>query len=186
MARHPPGKLPPIGARLRAARRARGLTLNDLVGRTGLDKSFLSRLERDLTGVSVASLVRVCEALGLRPGALFDPPASALVRAGDAPRVQLGGVGTDERLLSRGLAGELMVLRATIEPGGHGGNELYTLDTDVSFVTVLEGELEFVIGDAHYFLHPGDSLTVSSRVPHNWRNPGGVPTRAIWVTTPHP
>ncbi len=177
---------PPIGPRLRAARKARGLTLDGLVKLTGLDKSYLSRLERDLTSASVATLVRVCDALGIRPGTLFDPPKANLVRAADAALVNFGGVGVEERLLSQGLSGEVMVLESVIHPGGHGGDELYTLEADLTFVTVLEGELEFVIEDAHYFLNPGDSMTTSSRIPHNWRNPGRTPARVIWVTSPHP
>lgn len=177
---------PRIGPRLRAARQARGLTLDALVKLTGLDKSFLSRMERDLAQASVASLVKVCAALDIKPGALFDPPTASLVRASDAVRVNFGGVNVDERLLSQGLNGEVMILHSTIHPGGHGGEELYTLNADVTFVTVLEGVLEFMIEDAHYFLQAGDSLTMSSRIPHNWRNPGTVPTRVIWVTSPHP
>ena len=180
------GSVPSIGPRLRAARKARGLTLDALVKLTGLDKSFLSRLERDLTSASVATLVRVCEALGIRPGTLFDPPTANLVRAADAPLVNFGGVGVEERLLSQGLGGEVMVLESVIYPGGHGGDELYTLEADLSFVTVLEGQLEFILEDAHYFLGVGDSMTASSRIPHNWRNPGRTPTRVIWVTSPHP
>lgn len=180
------GELPRIGPRLRAARQARGLSLDALVKLTGLDKSFLSRLERDLTNASVASLVRVCEALEIRVASLFDPPKASLVRAGAAERVNFGGVNVDERLISQGLNGEIMILHSTIYPGGHGGEELYTLNTDLTFVTVLHGELEFMIEDAHYFLKAGDSLTMNSRVPHNWRNPGAEPARVIWVTSPHP
>lgn len=178
--------MPPIGPRLRAARKAKGLTLDGLVKLTGLDKSFLSRLERDLTSASVATLVQVCAALDIKAGTLFDPPSANLVRAADAVRVNFGGVNVDERLLSQGLNGEIMVLHSTIHAGGNGGEELYTLEASVTFVTVLEGELEMIVEDAHYFLGVGDSMTVSSRIPHNWRNPGTAQTRVIWVTNPHP
>ena len=180
------GEMPPIGPRLRAARKAKGLTLDALVRLTGVDKSFLSRMERDLTSASVATLVKVCAALDIKLGTLFDPPKANLVRAADAARVNFGGVGVEEKLLSQGLNGEVMILNSTIHPHGHGGEELYTLDTTLTFVTVLEGRLEFIIEDAHYFLEVGDSMTVSSRIPHNWRNPDDTPTRVIWVTNPHP
>ncbi len=173
-----------IGARLRAARKQKRLTLEQVVRQTGLDKSFLSRLERDLSTPSVATLVKVCAALGIRPGELFDPPQTRLTRAADAPAVNFGGVGVQERLLSQGLGGEVMVLRSLIAPGGHGGEELYTLDADVSFVTVLRGRLEVMIEDAHYFLEEGDSITLSSRIPHNWRNPAMVEAEVLWVTSP--
>lgn len=174
-----------IGSRLRAIRQRQHLTLEHLVSRTGLDKSYLSRLERDQTMPTVTNLVKICAALGIRPGELFDPPTANLVRRDGAQHVNFGGIGVTERLLSKGLNGELMVLRSVIEPGGNGGEELYTLDADISFVTVLRGQLEFIIEDAHYFLHEGDSLTLSSRVPHNWRNPTREQTEVIWVTSPY-
>lgn len=173
-----------IGARVRAIRQQKRLTLEQVVQKSGLDKSYLSRLERDLAAPSVATLVRVCEALGVRPGELFDPPQTRLVRAEQAQLVNFGGVGLSERLLSQGLSGELMVLRSRIDPGGHGGEELYTLDADVSFVTVLRGRLEMIVEDAHYFLEEGDSITLSSRIPHNWRNPGDEEADVLWVTSP--
>jgi DNA-binding XRE family transcriptional regulator len=55
-----------IGARLRAARQARGLTLDKVAAATGVTKGFLSRLERDDVSPSVASLVAVCDVLGVR------------------------------------------------------------------------------------------------------------------------
>lgn len=172
-----------IGARLRAIRRQKRLTLEQVVQGSGLDKSYLSRLERDLTTPSVATLVKVCDALGIRPGELFDPPKTRIVRRDSAPLANFGGQGVTERLLSQGLSGELMVLRSLIDPGGHGG-ELYTLDADVSFVTVLRGQLEFVVEDAHYFLGEGDSITVSSRIPHTGRNPPAQEAEVLWVTSP--
>lgn len=173
-----------MGARLRSLRKRKRLTLEQLVARTGLDKSFLSRLERDLTSPSVATLVKVCDALGIRPGDLFDPPVTQLTRRDEAPSVNFGGVGVHERLLSQGLNGEIMVLRSVIEPGGHGGEELYTLDADVSFLTVLSGRLEVIVESAHYFLEEGDSFTLSSRIPHTWRNPTGRAVEVLWVTSP--
>ena len=71
-----------IGARLRAARQARGLTIAQVAEAAGLTKGFVSRLERDDVSPSVASLVTVCEVLGLRVGELFDPPETAVIRAG--------------------------------------------------------------------------------------------------------
>ena len=48
-----------IGARVRAIRQQKRLTLEQVVQKSGLDKSYLSRLERDLAAPSVATLVRV-------------------------------------------------------------------------------------------------------------------------------
>ena len=55
-----------IGAKLRAARKMRSLTLDQVAQAAGLTKGFVSRLERDDVSPSVASLVSVCDILGLR------------------------------------------------------------------------------------------------------------------------
>ena len=61
-----------IGAKLRAARKLRSLTLDQVALAAGLTKGFVSRLERDDVSPSVASLVAVCDVLGLRVGELFE------------------------------------------------------------------------------------------------------------------
>ena len=52
-----------IGSRIRAARHAQRLTIDQVADSTGLTKGFLSRVERDLTSPSVASLVTLCQVL---------------------------------------------------------------------------------------------------------------------------
>ena len=89
-----------IGARLRTARQAAGLTLAAVAEQAGLTKGFLSRLERDEVSPSVASLVTVCGVLGIGVGTLFEAPETSLVRAGEAPPINFGGRGLHESLLT--------------------------------------------------------------------------------------
>jgi len=177
----------PIGPRLRAARKARRLTIEALADATGLTKSFLSKLERDATSASVASLLRVCDALGLRPGTLFDPPTTSLVRGDEAPEVNYGGAGVEDALLTPGSEGKIMVVRSDIQPGGTSGDELYTMDADIEVAHVLTGQLELTFGTATHLLLAGDTLTYDPREPHSWRNPSDdVPARVLWLLTPAP
>ncbi len=76
-----------FGARLRHAREASRLSLSELAERSGVTKSFLSRVERDMTSPSVASLVGICNALGLSMADLFQRPPTTLVRRSDRPTV---------------------------------------------------------------------------------------------------
>src|SRR5690606_25670562 len=70
-----------LGARIRAAREAAGLTLKALAARTGLSQPFLSRLERGQVSASIANLLEVARALGLSIAALLE---------GDRPAPQQG------------------------------------------------------------------------------------------------
>ena len=93
-----------IGAKLRAARKLRSLTLDQVALSAGLTKGFVSRLERDDVSPSVASLVAVCDVLGLRVGELFDPPVTSVSRAGEGRLINFGGEGAVERLVTAGHA----------------------------------------------------------------------------------
>ena len=69
------GEQIPIGSRLRVARLAKGLTLGSVSAVAGLTQGYLSKVERDQVSPSVASLVAICTAVGLRVGDLFEPPS---------------------------------------------------------------------------------------------------------------
>lgn len=106
----------PIGARLRAARTAQGLSLGRLAETTGLSKGFLSRVERDETSPSVSTLVQICQVLSVPVGALFAEPEVQFISFADAPRVNLGGVHANERLLSPRSEERVQLLRSSSNP----------------------------------------------------------------------
>jgi transcriptional regulator with XRE-family HTH domain len=176
-----------IGARLRAVRQSQKLTIEAVADATGLTKGFISRLERDAASPSVASLVAVCDAIGLRVGALFDPPETAVVRAGEGRPISFGAEGAEERLLTPGTQQQLEVIHTELRGGGHGGIELYTLDCDTEFVYVVAGRLDVVLEEETATLGPGDAMTFPGRTPHTWRNASQVePCEVVWVLSPAP
>lgn len=176
-----------IGPRLRAARQTLGLTLEQVAGATGLTKGFLSRLERDEVSPSVASLVGVCEVLGVRVGELFESPATSLVRAGEGPAINFGGTGVVEHLLTPGSESRLQVIHSVVAGGGTGGDELYALHADVEFVYVVRGQLELVMTHETVRLGPGDAFTFPGTEPHTWRNVSRTrECEVLWALAPAP
>ena len=174
-----------IGARLRAARQAAGLTLAVVAEQVGLTKGFLSRLERDEVSPSVASLVTVCGVLGIGVGQLFEAPDTSLVRAGEAPPINFGGRGLREYLLTAGSQRQLQVIRSLVEPGGGGGPELYSLACEAEFVYVVSGELRLLLSGDTVDLGAGDAFTMPGSTPHTWLNPSrDTETEVLWVLTP--
>src|SRR4051812_26641636 len=128
-----------IGPRLRAARLSRGMSLANLAAGAGLTKGFLSQVERDLVSPSVGSLLRVCEALGVGVGELFEPASGPLVRAADRPAIAFGGDGVDEFQLTPAGERRLQVIQSDIAPGGGSGDDAYGLGSEAEFVHVLAG-----------------------------------------------
>ena len=173
-----------IGSRIRAARQAQQLTINDVARVTGLTKGFLSRIERDMTSPSVSSLITVCDVLSISVGSLFEESDVQFVPAGEGARVNLGGVGTEERLLSPRKESRVQVIRSVTEPGGHGGEELYALAADVDFLHVLSGTIAVRFSDQSWRLEAGDSLTFNGHEPHSWRVEGAAGAEVLWVLVP--
>jgi transcriptional regulator with XRE-family HTH domain len=175
-----------IGSKLRSTRQLRGLTLDQVARSAGLTKGFVSRLERDDVSPSVASLVSVCDVLGLRVGELFDPTPMSVVRAHQGRLINFGGEGAVERLITPGTQTALEVIHSVIEPGGNGGDELYALACDAECAYVLSGTVEVVLEDHVETLTAGDAMTFPGRTPHTWRNPGPRHCKVLWILAPAP
>lgn len=160
----------------------RKLSLDELARATGLSKGFISQLERDMTAASVASLVRLCSAVGIKIGSLFEPSDAVLVTQAAAPLINFGGSGLREQLLTPRGSGELQVIRSEIAPGGGSGDEPYSLDAKAEVVHVLRGDLVITLDGDPYELHAGDTLTFSPSQSHNWLNPSSTDTTVVfWV-----
>ncbi|UQA58475.1 helix-turn-helix domain-containing protein [Polyangium aurulentum] len=56
-----------VGARIRALREERGLSLSKLGAMSGVSKGSLSGIERGLVLITIATLSNIAHALGLRP-----------------------------------------------------------------------------------------------------------------------
>jgi transcriptional regulator with XRE-family HTH domain len=174
-----------FGARLRHAREASRLSLGDVAARSGVTKSFLSRVERDITSPSVASLLGICQALGLSPADLFQTPQTTLVRRSDRPELADLPKAAEvvDTLITPAGERHVTVLESMVAAGGSGGTVLYTLPSECEVCFVLEGEIEVQVEDETFHLDEGDALTFGAAVPHSWRTLGGD-ARILWILAP--
>ncbi|HXX68096.1 MAG TPA: helix-turn-helix transcriptional regulator [Polyangiaceae bacterium] len=81
----PERALKDVGRRVAELRRARGWTQEAFAERIGLQANNLQRIELGMQNLTVRSLVRLANGLGVALGALFEAPASRIVRAGRPP-----------------------------------------------------------------------------------------------------
>src|SRR6201986_5577606 len=130
-----------IGAQLRAARLAARMSMAEVAEQAGLTKGFVSKLERDLANVSVASLIRLCDALGISPGSLFQAPKGEVVRRDARPRINFGGRKMTEYLLTSAGEKRGQAILSDIEPGGGSGAEPYELPAGGGVVLLLARQL---------------------------------------------
>lgn len=173
-----------IGPRLRTTRLAQGLTIEQLAAATGLNKGFLSRVERDETSPSVATLVTICQVLSLPIGTLFEPPDHEVIRLADAPRINFGGSSVDDRLLTPREQSGIQQLRSTLEPGASGGEDFYTIACELEVLHVLRGSITLRFPQHEVTLAKGDTVTFAGLEPHTWVNASARTTEVIWTIVP--
>jgi transcriptional regulator with XRE-family HTH domain len=188
-----------LGARLRAERERRGLTLRELARRLEVSPSLVSQIETGKTQPSVRTLYAMVTELGVSLDELFadglpstmplrpadgegEPDGHGRVqRAGDRATIDLGSGVRWERLTTRDDP-DVEFLHATYEAGGssspdgslmrHNGRE---------FGIVLSGELGVKVGFEDYLLRPGDSIAFDSSIPHRLHNDGTEVVNAVWI-----
>lgn len=61
-----------LAQRIRAMRRERGMTQEELAQKTGFDRTYISLVERGKRNISLLNLCRLAEALGVAPAALLE------------------------------------------------------------------------------------------------------------------
>ncbi len=174
-----------IGAQLKAARLAARKSMAEVAEQSGLTKGFVSKLERDLANVSVASLIRLCAALDVSVGSLFEAPTGEVVRRGAYPPINFGGSRVTEYLLTPSGEKRMQAILSDIEPGGGSGDEPYTLPADVEFVFVLAGQLQLTVAGEQVTLEQGDAFTFPASTPHTFGvTQAAGPAQVLWVFSP--
>jgi transcriptional regulator with XRE-family HTH domain len=181
--------LPPqiSGATLREQRRRLNLTLEEVAGRIGVTKGFLSEVERDRASPSVATLMRLREALSLSVASLFISSQPRLVRATERQQIFLGGTNIGYSLLSGKDTHRMTVVWGRLAPGAKSGSDMHTLSADEELIFVLSGSFEITLDGATHVLKAGDAFTFDPRRPHRYENPSkSTPMVAICVIAPPP
>lgn len=177
--------------RLRAARKAHGLSLTELGRRIGCSVGYLSQIERGLSSPSLRAMVALSEVYGIELASLFaDGPKQSsdgrhiVVRRSERSLLDLPTTGIHkEALTDKNGEGLLNSYEMTIAPGGRSGDEVMT-HTGEECGLVVAGRLVLEVDGVIWELEPGDSFRFSSHLPHRYWNPGAVDdTRVIWTTT---
>jgi transcriptional regulator with XRE-family HTH domain len=83
-----------VAQHVRALRQARGWSLDELSGRSGVSKGMVVQIEAARTNPSVGTLTRIADAFGVTVARLLEPAADRTVKvtsADDAPLLWRGG-----------------------------------------------------------------------------------------------
>ncbi|GAV31856.1 predicted transcriptional regulators [Coriobacteriaceae bacterium EMTCatB1] len=181
-----------IGKKLTTVRESLGLSREELAERAACDVSVIERLESGELAPSLAPLIKITRALGVRLGTLLDDDANVgpvVCRAADAERTA--------RLKSLETSSDAGVLDFYSLAAGKSSRHMEPFLIDVNpagasshapsqhegeeFIYVLEGEIEVAYGKEVHRLAPGDSIYYDSIVPHEVRAAGDAPARILAV-----
>ncbi|MEO1780100.1 MAG: helix-turn-helix domain-containing protein [Pseudomonadota bacterium] len=183
---HPP-TAHSLGADLRALRKARGMTLQDMADALGRSVGWVSQVERDMSDPSITDLRHMA--------ATLDISVSTLFRHGAAPADEEGYVvrqharrpigsrtaGLVEELLSPDLTDDFEVVHSTFEPYSEIAEAVTRPTQEVGYI--ISGQLDLEISGRLFSVGSGDSFRIRGE-PFRWINPHGMPVVAIWVIAP--
>jgi transcriptional regulator with XRE-family HTH domain len=161
-----------LGRRVRAARMARRLTLEEVVSRADFTVSWLSKLENGQLAPSLEGLVKLADVLECGVDSLVEglsvPPQYVIVKKGTGridPTTKDRNAGVIlEHLADQWRNRAMNPIILHISGNGNRGNP--DNHDGERFLLVLEGELKLEYGNDLLLLTEGDSIYIYAAIPH--------------------
>lgn len=176
-----------LGKDLRAIRKSRGLTLEDLSRLLNRSVGWLSQVERDISVPSIADLRQFGKVLDVPMSLLFGealvPPQERgyIVRAGARRSMGSAAAGLTEELLSPDLTDSFEVIHSSFAPFSRIESPICRQTQEVGFVIV--GRLKLTIGERTFAIGSGDSFRIRGEY-YTWENPHAETAEVVWVISP--
>lgn len=181
-----------LGRKITALREAHHLTARELADRCGCDEQLIVDLESGDAPSSLAPLIKITRALGVRLGTLMDDDENlgpAYIAADQMVEVQ-----RLKSLATNSDAGELSYFSLaagrpsrhmdpfviTVTPSGELDHKL-TGHEGEEWLYGMEGEFEVEYGRDLYIIKPGESIYYDSIVPHQVRAHDGQTAKFLAV-----
>jgi len=173
-----------LGLKIRQLREMREMSIEQLAEQSQCHTELLQQIEAGEQIPSLAPLMSIARALGLRLGTLLDdePHEGALFIKGGQSQdiIRFSGQsslaeGSHLAFHSLGAGKQDRHMEPFVIDVEPGTSEAHTLSTHEGeeFIYVLEGHIEINYGQMVYQLEAGDSLYYDSIVPHNVHATGG-------------
>jgi len=164
-----------IGRRARATRTELGWTLDQLSARSGVSRRMLINVEQGVTNPSIATLLRLSDALGIGLPALVDTAddgAETVVvhRDGEVTPMWTSEAGGSAVMVAGTTPPDVSELWDwRLGPGDDYRSEAHRAGTR-ELMHVLTGSLLLVVDGAEYKLKAGDSASFDGAIQHSYRN----------------
>jgi len=173
-----------VADNLRALRKQRDLSLDDLAARSGVSRATLSQVETSKTNPTIAILWKISAGLGVPFAALLGEERVErlrVLRRGDAQVLRSADGKLESRPLTpAGASPQVECYELRLAPRALSRSDAHAKGTSES-LTVLTGTLRLHVGDQVAELAAGDSAYFEADVAHTYENPGRVEARYLNV-----
>jgi len=182
-----------IGGKIKSIRESRNLSIEEVAERSGVSSEQIERIENDIQLPSLAPLIKIARALGVRLGTFLDDHTELGPVVNRAKDIENQGVirftndSTVARThmqyhsLSQDKAGRHMEpFMIDIEASEQNEFKLSSHEGE-EFIYVLEGSIEIIYGKEKYTLGAGDSIYYDSIVAHHVHAPSGATAKILGV-----
>ena len=163
-----------LGNRLSSLRKRKNMTLDDLSAKSGVSKSILSQIERDLSNPTVTTISRISEALGEKLSDFFSKieveEENSIESSKETPSITSKDGLCELNILG---AGETvnwlqwyileMKPKGVLDSSSHGPKTFENL-------TVIDGQIEVACGESKEKLSKGDTFRFQSNRDHRIKN----------------
>ena len=163
-----------LGNRLSSLRKRKKMTLHDLSAKSGVSKSILSQIERDLSNPTVTTISRISDALGEKLSDFFSKieveEENSIESYRETPSItskdglcELSILGAGETVNWLQWYILEMKPKGILNSGSHGPKTFENL-------TVIDGQIEVTCGESKEKLSKGDTFRFQSNREHTLKN----------------
>lgn len=169
-----------VGARVKALRSARGWTLDQIAGTSGISRRAIINMEQGSSNVGISTLLRVAEAFGVSLAELVQAEASTVKLIHDQQQGRLmwssENGGSAVLLASTPGPNVVEIWEWVLAPGDLYEAEKHSAGTR-ELVHVSSGLLALSVGSERTTLRRGGALWFEGEAPHSYANIGAKDCR---------
>ena len=174
-----------MSIRLKLLRKKLGISLEALAEKSGMTKSYLSKIERGLNTPSIAAALKLAKALNVKVEELFSEESArldsySLVRSDERQSLAANDQSLGYAVLARQV-GERSMLPFMIYPPADFIDKAFKEHTGEEFLFVHEGQVEVDFMTERVLLNRGDALHFNAQKPHRIRSVGEVQAQLLVV-----
>lgn len=175
-----------LGKRIRSTRKELGLTLDALARRTGVARTTISKIERNIISPSFNTLAKIARGMNIKVTRLIDEDRDedqVVIRKKDRKTLRLDGSQCKIESLTKSINNmQIEVVKLTLESRSDSGMD--PPHPGEEFLLCLKGTVEFQVGENVYRLDRGDSLHFKPNHDSGLFNRSSGEAQVLWVYTP--